>query len=102
MSNHPYPKHVIKAVAVEIENGIQRYLGSILYTDAHELEDEELAEISGDVLEAVWYADDPHKLSADEAREIWRLIVQVRGGDTESMHDLRRILAAHAPDWGNQ
>ena len=25
----------------------------------------------------------------------------VRKGDIESMHELRKVLAAHAPDWGN-
>lgn len=28
-------------------------------------------------------------------------IEDVRKGDIESMHELRKVLAAHAPDWGN-
>lgn len=44
----------------------------------------------------------PSRMSAEEARDIWHLAVAIRGGDIESMHDLRRILVAHAPDWGSK
>lgn len=43
----------------------------------------------------------PSRMSAEEARNIWQLAVAIRHGDIESMHELRKVLAAHAPDWGN-
>ena len=44
----------------------------------------------------------PSRMSAEEAGDIWHLVVAIRGGDIESMHELRKVLAAHAPDWGNK
>ena len=47
---------------------------------------------------------DPSKLTADEARTIWNLAIEIRSGrrpidQANAMHELRRVLSLHAKAW---
>ena len=80
MTAHPYPKKVVEAVQKQMD-----WAGAT-------------AEVA---LSALWEVDQPSTISADEARLIWFKAVDAHNGDTESMHELRMLLAKHAPDWGD-
>lgn len=88
MSDHQYPSHVVEAVAREmIPYGL--LTGDDLDA-AHR------------VLNALCKADQPHTLSADEARTIWNQAIAIRRGSLEAMHELRLLLAQHAPEWNGK
>lgn len=81
MTAHPYPQKVVDAVQKQMD-----WAGAT-------------AEVA---LQALWEADLPSTISVSEVREIWGHAVQAYNGDPEGMHSLRTLLAAHAPEWGNQ
>jgi len=92
MTAHPYPPHVAEAVTETVFE----------YYDRSDGLDVAASNTANVALTALWKADQPSTISADEARLIWFKAVDARNGDTESMHELRMLLAKHAPDWGNQ
>lgn len=97
MTVHPYPQRVVEAVAVRLAK--QRFIQTA-FQDLSDHDKESLIRDASDLLTALWQVDQPSTISADEARLIWFKAVDAHTGDTESMHDLRMLLAKHAPDWG--
>jgi hypothetical protein len=99
-ANHPYPKHVVEAVAKALWRTTD---GSFVmeWADLTDTVRNHQYTKANTALTALWEADQPHKLSADEARTIWSHAVNAHRGSTEDMHALRLLLAQHAPEWGN-
>ena len=86
MSKHPYPQKIVD----EIADYLKPYTASRI----------EAGSLAHQVLNALWEADQPHTLSANEASTIWSDVVNARHGSVEAMHRLRTRLVEHAPDWG--
>lgn len=99
MTTHPYPQKIRQAVA---ETVARQILVMKDWGDLNSQTQYAFLTDADEILTALWQVDQPSTISADEARLIWFKAVDAHTGDTESMHELRALLAKHAPDWGDQ